>query len=274
MPELPEVQTIINFLNKNINNIEITNVFVKNKKFLKNINENDFENKIKNSHFKNIYRIGKYLIFDLSNNLKMVVHLRMEGKFFIDENNLEKRKHDYIIFELKNKKFLCYNDSRQFGTFHVVDELDNLKEIKKIAIDPLDEKFDFDFLNSKINKSKKNIKSLLLEQTIVSGIGNIYASEILFDCKINPFLRGCDLKVTDIKNIVKSSKKILNLAIENHGTTIHSYKVSKNEKGNFQQFLKVVSRENKKCFNCNNLIKRIKQQSRSTFYCSNCQNVN
>ncbi len=270
MPELPEVQTVINYLNSKVLNQKIVDIKVNKEKFLKNISKNEFINKLKNQEIKFIERIGKYLIFNISNNLFMVVHLRMEGKFFVD-SELENRKHDYIIFKLENNSYLTYNDSRQFGTFHICHDLNNLKEVKKIAIDPLDEKFNFDYLKPILNKSKKNIKILLLDQEIISGIGNIYASEILFDAKINPFKNANELNDQEISSLIDSSKRILKLALKYNGTTIHSFSFGENKTGEFNKHLKVVYQHDKPCINCKNKIIRTKQGSRSTYYCEHCQ---
>lgn len=270
MPELPEVQTVINYLKENIINEKIIDFQIKNEKFLKNADVIDFKKVVVGNKIKDIQRIGKYLIFVLSNKWFLVSHLRMEGKYYVD-HEIKNRKHDYLMFKLTNNKYLIYNDSRQFGTFHISKDLESLKEIKKIAIDPLDDKFDTNFLFDKTSKSKKNIKTFLLDQNIVSGIGNIYASEILFGAKISPLRKANELSKKEVSLIVDQSKLILKKAIKYNGTTIHSYSFGVDKTGNFSEFLQVVYRENKNCFNCNEKIIRIKQQTRSTFYCPHCQ---
>ncbi len=276
MPELPEVQTVINYLKENILNLTIKDIEVKKDKFIKNVGVNEFKNTLTNSKIIYVQRKGKYLIFECkkdNKNFYMINHLRMEGKFFIDQEIVE-RKHDYIIFHLSNKHFLSYNDSRQFGTFHLTDNLETLKEINKVAIDPLDDRFNETYFFNKINKSNKNIKAILLDQSIVSGIGNIYASEILFLAQINPFMLGKELTKSEISKIIHSSKKILEKAIKYNGTTIHTFSFGDNKIGQYNQFLKVIYQEHKICKHCNNAkIERIKQQGRSTYFCPRCQNV-
>ena len=159
MPELPEVETVINYLKKQIINSKILDVEIKNYKFLKNRDLESFKNEVINKKILDIKRKGKYLIFVLSDDLFMISHLRMEGKYFVDDK-IQNRKHDYLIFKLSNDKYLSYNDSRQFGTFHLTNDLNSLNEIKKVAIDPLDDQFSTDFLYKKTCKSKKNIKTL------------------------------------------------------------------------------------------------------------------
>lgn len=270
MPELPEVQTVINYLKENIINEKIIDLQIKKEKFLKNANVTYFKKVVIGSEIKDIQRIGKYLVFVLSNKWFLVSHLRMEGKYYVDQE-VKNRKHDYLIFKLTNNKYLTYNDSRQFGTFHISKDLESLKEVKKIAIDPLDDKFDTNYLFNKASKSKMNMKAFLMDQSIVSGIGNIYASEILFGAKISPLRKANELSKKEISLIVEQAKLILEKAIKYNGTTIHSYSFGIDKTGDFSEFLQVVYREKKNCFICNEKIMRIKQQTRSTFYCPRCQ---
>lgn len=270
MPELPEVQTFINILNKKLNGLSIEDVEIKNDKFLKNTSIIDFKRKIKGAKIETIFRIGKYIIFQLSNGLYIVSHLRMEGKYFVDQKK-QNRKHDYIIYKLSNDQYLSYNDSRQFGTIHLTNDYSNLNEIKKIAIDPLNKNFNFDYFYPLVSKSTKNIKLILLDQTYVSGIGNIYASEILFASNVSPFKKGNDLSKNEIKKIVENSKLILNKAIENNGTTIHTFSFEENKTGNYTKFLNVVGRNGKNCNICKSKIIKVMQSSRGTYYCPRCQ---
>lgn len=273
MPELPEVQTIINYLKTKILSQKIKSIEILNEKFLKNTTKLNFINLFKDQEFISIERKGKYIIFNFNNNWSCITHLRMEGKFFVDENRYKKRKHDYLVFELSNNLFLTYNDTRQFGTFHIIEtkNINELKELQKVAKDPFEKDFDINELVFKIKKSNKNIKTILLDQSIIGGIGNIYANEILFDTKINPFKKGFELEQEQINQIHKSSIKILKTALKNNGTTIHSYSFGEGNSGNFTSFLKVQSREGKKCFDCDEKIIRVKNQGRSIFYCKKCQ---
>lgn len=274
MPELPEVQTVINYLSSKILKKEIEDIKISNNKFLKNINEDFLKNIVINSRIIKIDRKGKYILFHLDNDYTIVSHLRMEGKYRFEEKEQEFKKHDYIIFYFKNNSRLIYNDSRQFGTIHLTktSELNNLKELKKLALDPLDEKFNIEHFFQKIKNKNITIKTLLLDQTIISGIGNIYANEILFDVKVNPWIKGKEIDFETSKKIIDSAKKILKIAIKNNGTTIHSYEFG-SSKGSFQNFLKVQSREKLKCFQCNEIIKREKDHGRSSFWCPNCQKI-
>lgn len=273
MPELPEVQTVINYLKNNILNEIIEDIFVFKNKLIKNVDPSEFIDKVKKQEIVDIQRKGKYIIFYLTNNLVIVSHLRMEGKFFVDNKQKHNRKHDYIVFVLSNNKFLSFNDSRQFGTFHLCnkDELESLKEIAKLAKDPLDRTFDINDFCKKVKKSSKNIKTILLDQTIISGLGNIYANEVLFASKIHPITKGKELSQEKIELIFENSKIILQKALKYNGTTIHSFSFANDQSGNFSQFLKVHSRENQNCYICQNKIIREKINGRSSYFCPKCQ---
>ncbi|EDX53430.1 DNA-formamidopyrimidine glycosylase [Ureaplasma urealyticum] len=275
MPELPEVQTIVDYLNLNVLNLLIKKVIVHLPKILKNKTPAEFENLLVNHKITNIKRLGKYLLFFLDNNLVLSVHLRMEGKFYYQpKDEWFNLAHTHIIIEFENGMQLRYNDTRQFGTFHIYEQesfLDS-KELKKIALDPLDANFTPQYLYEKLKKSNKAIKTALLDQSNVSGIGNIYADEILFATKIFPTTLAKDLTIKDYENIAKEAKRILLLSIQNKGTTIHTYKFGNDETGMFQKMLLVHTHAKKPCQTCGTIIRKTKVNGRGTYYCSNCQN--
>ena len=275
MPELPEVTTIINTLKHSTllnNKIESVDVLIP--KIIKNASIQQFKNFFINEKIVNIERLGKYIIYKLTNKKVFVSHLRMEGKFFYDvKSSLNKLPHLMILFNFKDGNSLAYCDSRMFGTFSIYHENNylNSKELSKLSIDPLNNNFTSKFLFNKINKINRPIKSILLNQSIVSGIGNIYADEILFMCKINPLTKAKELSIKDCELICKYSKRILLDAIKHKGTTIFSYKFDKNHSGEFQKYLKVHQRENALCKICKTPIVKIKINGRGTYFCPKCQ---
>lgn len=272
MPELPEVQTVINYLKTHILNKKIVDMWIYNDKFLKNASAIDFQKTLLNHSFINLRRKSKYLLFDMDNNYTLITHFRMEGKYFISSPD-EINKHDYIVFKLDDNHLLKYNDSRQFGTLHLVEtnKINELKEINKLAPDPFEDSFDFDKFQKKIQKSQKTIKNLLLDQSVIGGIGNIYACEILFDVKINPLTKGNKLTNEEIKKIFDSAKNILVKAIEQNGTTFQSFSFGNHHMGNFVNFLKVYGRNRQSCLTCGQTIAWEKINGRGTFYCPSCQ---
>lgn len=277
MPELPEVQSVIDCLKQdNILNKKIINVSTTQNKLFKNCDFNTFKNHVLNETVKDISRIGKYIIFHLTNNKIFVNHLRMEGKLFFENKKLDfDKKHTLVFFDFENDFQLRYNDTRRFGTFTIYFENNYLdsKELKKIALDPLDVNFDWKYLKNNLYKSSKSIKTILLDQTKVSGIGNIYADEILFASKINPLTKSSDLNDSDFQKIAKNATLILKKAVENKGTTISTYFFKKEQKGEFQKYLQVHTKKGFKCNECRNLIIKIKVNNRGTYICPKCQKI-
>lgn len=277
MPELPEVQSMIDSLiDDDCLNHKIINVETIMPKLFKNCNFDEYKNHIINEKIIDITRVGKYLIFHITNNKVFVVHLRMEGKLFYEDIDFPyNKRHTLVRILFDNKKELRYNDTRRFGTFTIYFEnsfMDS-KELSKLALDPLNKKFNWEYLKKNICKSNRAIKTLILDQTNVAGIGNIYADEILFASNINPNKQGNKISDNEFKKIAENATKILKLAVKNKGTTISTYFYKKEKKGEFQKFLKVHTKKDSPCVNCGNKILKMKVNGRGTYYCSSCQNV-
>ncbi|AGR42411.1 DNA-formamidopyrimidine glycosylase [Spiroplasma diminutum] len=276
MPELPEVETVVRTLNKKIKGLIIKNVKITYPNLLKtDISITDFENTLKDRKIDNISRIAKHIIFELQ-DLVLISHLRMEGKWFVYESgSLYDTKHVEAIFELNNNKLLVYSDTRKFGTFHLQEKntFKSLKPINKVGPEPFDSSLNGQYLYDIMSKSNKHIKTILLDQTKISGIGNIYADEILFDSKIHPEKRASSLKISDYDQILKSSIKILKRSVELGGSTIDSYQPEQGIDGKFQNELKVHTRKGKPCYECGKIIEKIKVNGRGTYFCQKCQSL-
>ena len=286
MPELPEVEIVRQSLLKNIKGKKINKVLVRNRNLRFKL-ETSFEKKLKNKFISNIKRFSKYLIIELENKSFCIVHLGMSGTIHIIKNkknnlptntsfynspNLPKN-HNHVEFFFKNIK-LVYNDPRRFGYFQFFSDFNSLKKkFKSYGPEPFNKKFNLKYLINYFKKKDKNIKNFLLDQNFVSGIGNIYASEILYLSKINPLLSAKYLKKNQCKNIVINSRKILQNAIKKGGSTIRDFKNTKGDQGNFQKEFKVYGRDKQKCkrFSCSGTINKITQSNRSTFLCEICQ---
>ncbi len=269
MPELPEVETVRKTLKNRILNKTINDVFI----YYDGIIATDkdyFIKNIRNKKIVDILRIGKWLLFDLE-DFYLLSHLRMEGKYFLKNKDEIVNKHEHVIFSLDDIS-LRYHDTRKFGKMYLVkkDKLYTDTPLKDIGLEPFDNKFNVSYLKDKLNKNKP-IKSLLLEQNIIAGIGNIYANEILFLAKINPYTKGSMLTDKNLLDIVKYSKDVLEKAIEMGGTTIRSYTSSLGVTGRFQQSLNVHCKENEDCPLCKDKIIKVSIQGRGTYYCPNCQ---
>ena len=267
MPELPEVETVKNTLKRRVLGKTILGVDV-----LYNIivspSKEEFIKLIKNQEIIDIKRRGKWLMFEL-NNYYLLSHLRMEGKYYLDDNIT---KHDHVIFHL-NDMTLKYNDTRKFGRMYLIkkDIVNDVKPLNELGLEPFDANLTSDYLKDKYKNKRLPIKTLLLDQSIITGIGNIYADEILFLSRINPLKKGCELNNKELNNIIENTSRILKEAIKMGGTTIKSYESEKGVHGRFQNNLLVHNHEGDKCPICNSIIIKIKVNGRGTYYCPKCQ---
>ncbi|WP_338984784.1 DNA-formamidopyrimidine glycosylase [Spiroplasma endosymbiont of Diplazon laetatorius] len=274
MPELPEVETVIRVLNKKIKGLTIEDVKITYPNLIKSdISIPEFEKTLKGRKIDAVSRIAKHIIFELQ-DLVMISHLRMEGKWFVyDKGTLYDTKHVEAIFTLSDNKMLIYTDTRKFGTIHLQSKSSYKEEkpINKVGPEPFDSSLNGQYLMDIMSKSNKHIKTVLLDQTKISGIGNIYADEILFDAKIHPEKRASSLELKNYEDILKSSIKILKRSIELGGSTIDSYQPEQGIDGKFQNELKVHLRKSKPCFDCGRIIEKIKVNGRGTYFCKECQ---
>jgi formamidopyrimidine-DNA glycosylase len=269
MPELPEVETSVQaiqeFANQNIESIEIYNPNLRWK-----VDCNTFKN-LSGLKVSKIDRRAKYILFHL-NQSQILIHLGMTGTLRIakKESNFYK-KHDHVEFIFQKGK-LIFNDPRRFGSIHFITEPSNHFLLEKLGPEPLSEEFNGEYLFQKIKKSLSPIKNSLMNQHNVVGIGNIYANEILFDAKIRPTRKSKTITKKEYNKIAASTKKILKVAIKAGGTTLKDFYQPDGNKGYFKIDLAVYDRANEKCKNCKKeLIKRIIQSQRATFYCRKCQ---
>ena len=273
MPEIAEVETVRNTLKNKILNKKIKEVKIIYPKIIET-NLDEFKKVMKGNTFHDIKRIGKYLIFELDDHY-LISHLRMEGKYFLKNSNEEILKHEHLIFTFTDNTDMRYHDTRKFGRMALVlkENLYDYEGIKKQGIEPIDDKLSKEYLYDKFKNKSIPMKTLLLDQTIISGLGNIYADEVLFEAQVNPFKLGKDITLSECAKIKSASKKIILKAIEEGGTTIRSYTSSLGVTGKFQQYLCVHKQEGKPCKICKTIIKKAKVNGRSTYYCEKCQNV-
>ena len=287
MPELPEIEIVKRSLLKKINGAKIVNVKINNKNLRYKITD-ALPKKLINEKILKISRRSKYLIFHFKNKL-LLAHLGMSGKFLIIRSKDKKMfktsfyydldilaKHNHIHFILNNGLELIYNDVRRFGFFKLFENI-KLKEItylKKLGPEPFSVLFCIKYVQKFIKNRKKNIKNLLMDQTFVSGLGNIYVNEALFLSKIHPLRQCSNLERKSIKNLIYNIRKVLKIAINQGGSSIRDFKNVYGKSGNFQQFFNVYGQENKNCsrISCKGKIKKISISNRSSFYCNVCQN--
>ncbi|MDD3453660.1 MAG: DNA-formamidopyrimidine glycosylase [Bacilli bacterium] len=272
MPELPEVETVKNALKKRVLNLKIKDINIIYKNIIEFPDVETFKKNIINQVILDISRKGKWLIFEL-NDYCLLSHLRMEGKYNIKKINDEYDKHEHVEIIFDNNVSLRYKDTRKFGRMYLIkkEEIYNTKPLNELGLEPWDENLNVKFLKQKYKNKKLPIKTVILDQSIITGIGNIYADEILFLSNINPLKQTSKLTNKEMQKIIDNTKITLQKAIELGGTTIRSYTSEEGVHGRFQNELLVHNKENELCPVCNNKIIKIKVGGRGTYYCPKCQ---
>lgn len=266
MPELPEVETVRRTLKNFIIGKEINQILVQYDKIIDG-DTKIFVNSLIGQKILDIDRVGKYLIFILDKDA-FISHLRMEGKYNIVETDSPLNKHEHIIFYFSNGMELRYHDTRKFGRLELVNKENYHHELPLSKLGPEPWQAEVQQIYAKIHKSSLPIKTLLLDQTVMTGIGNIYANEICFQMKINPKTPGKRISRKRISELITVSQEILSNAIDQGGTTIHSFDAN-GITGLFQVQLQVHTK--KICPICNGEVTKEMVHGRGTYYCKSCQ---
>ena len=286
MPELPEVEIVKQSLAKKIQQKKIKKVIIKNRNLRFKI-PLKFEELLQNKIVKKVTRFSKYLILNFSDGSFCLIHLGMSGTIhLIKKNNFNNftntsfynspnlpKTHNHVEIQFQDLKVI-YNDPRRFGFFKFINDKQELRDrFNHLGPEPFFKNFNLKYLLMYFFNKKKDIKSFLLDQKFVSGIGNIYASEILFLSKINPTTHAMKLSKEDCKKIIFFSKSVLKKAIKKGGSSIRDFKNTSGQSGNFQKEFKVYQRENLNCLRnkCLGKVKKIFISNRSTFFCNICQ---
>ena len=286
MPELPEVEIVRQSLDKKIRQKKVKKVIIRNQNLrikVPNYFKRFFENKI----IIKVKRFSKYLIVYLQNNKFCLIHLGMSGTIHLLENKKKEtstnlsfynspflpKKHNHIEIIFSDFR-IVYNDPRRFGFFQIIQTLEDLKKrFLHLGPEPFNKKFNIDYFQGFIKKKNRSIKDLLIDQKFVSGLGNIYANEILFLSRINPKKKIRLLKKDECNQIIINSKKVLKNSIKRGGSSIKNFKNTFGKQGNFQNIFKVYQREGLACKRdgCKGIIQKKIISSRSTFFCNCCQ---
>ena len=285
MPELPEVEVVKRSLSGKVQNLIIKKVKINDDRLRYRIDKNLIR-KIIGLKLKKIVRRSKFLLFFFDKGSVMLVHLGMTGKFyFINQKktrfktsfyyNINDQKHDRVIFFFNKNQKLIYNDVRKFGFIKFLNKkkLKNNLHLKNLGPEPLRKKFNYAYFKEYIMNRNRVIKDILMDQKFVSGIGNIYANEILFFSKVKPARNVKNLSEIEIKKIIKFTKKVLSHAIKLGGSSIKDFSSSNGKKGSFQQHFVVYGKKGDLCSNsgCKKKIIKSSISNRATFFCSNCQ---
>lgn len=270
MPEKPEVITVAKTLSNKILGKKITNCNIYWDNIIAYPTTDLFKKKIIEQTIHNIDTRGKFIRIELDNDY-LLVHLRMEGKFFFRKIGESLDKHSHVEFILDNSEAMRYNDVRKFGKMYLIkkEDIDKVKPLSELGLEYNDPNLTKEYLYNKIHNKKLPIKTVLLDQSIITGIGNIYVDEILFKSKINPTRKANLVSIDDCDNIIKATIKTLTEAIKLGGTTIRSFTSSEGVTGLFQNKLLVHGQG--VCPICKSNICKIRVGGRGTYYCPKCQ---
>ena len=272
MPEKPEVITVARSLERELLGKRIIDCNIYWNNIIASPKKEEFITNIKNQMIHSISTRGKFLVFELD-HYSLLIHLRMEGKFLFRKDSDLIEKHEHVEFILNDGERLRYHDVRKFGKMYLIPINDTyqVKPLVELGYEYNDKNLTKEYLYDKIKSKNIPIKNILLDQSIIAGIGNIYANEILYMSKINPNRKGYKISKRDCQNIIDNTRIVLEKAITLGGTTIRSFTSSEGVHGKFQNELLVHGKNNSICNMCGSIIKKIQIGGRGTYYCPNCQ---
>ena len=282
MPELPEVETVLRGISPILEGNQIDYAQV-NRPDLRRPFPNNLAKRLKNRKINFLHRRSKYILIDLSGGETLIMHLGMSGRIIISQkvagtfhhNTNHSQKHDHFVLHLKDNHQLTFNDPRRFGVIDLLrtENLELSGMLSQIGPEPLSNSFNEAYFVSTLRLKKTNIKSALLDQRVVAGLGNIYVCEALFRAGISPKRQALRISHKKLSSLVHIIKEILLEAISSGGSSLRDFRNASGDLGYFQHSFDVYGREDQDCYNteCDSKIKRITQAGRSSFYCSNCQ---
>jgi formamidopyrimidine-DNA glycosylase len=269
MPELPEVETIARQLRaRGIEGCEICSVRVSWVPMIAPFSVADFSAQLCGTRIEKISRVGKWLLFLLSSGQTVLVHLRMAGSF-----SLEPSAYDRVVLELTDGRMLCYRDTRKFGRWKLVD--DPAEILDSLGPDALTPEFTLDYFAAALSHRTRMIKPLILDQSIVAGLGNIYADEALWEAQIHPEQRADSLSENELRRLFESIQKVLELGVKNRGTSLGDGKTNYRDvaglAGNNRGAVKAYGRAGQPCARCGTVLEKRIVAQRGTTFCPRCQ---
>ncbi len=275
MPELPEVELVVQSLNKLVLQRKIVVGELLRERLAPFNSPLDFAEKLQNATINNVSRRGKHILFDLDNGNTLIAHLRMSGRFMLLPSDRENPKYTHAAFFFADETRLIFQDQRHFGFMRVVEtaKLFEAKELKSLAPEPFGDDFTPQYFRAVLKSSKKSLKEVLLDQTKVTGLGNIYASEAMFLAKINPQTAANVVSAKKANVLFEKIREVLHESIA-HGSTLNVDPENIDGSyygGGFSHGWRVYDREKEACVECETLIERLKQAGRSTYFCPQCQ---
>ena len=271
MPELPEVETVRRGLENLILGKKISSIDIRYPKMIKT-DLDEFHKEVSGQIIESMGRRGKYLIFYLTDKV-LISHLRMEGKYFYYPDQAPERKHAHVFFQFEDGGTLVYEDVRKFGTMELLAPqlLEAYFVSKKLGPEPREEDFDLQTFQAALSKSKKPIKSHLLDQTLVAGLGNIYVDEVLWRAQVHPARPSQSLTAKEVTALHDQTIAVLGQAVEKGGSTIRTYTNAFGEDGTMQDFHQVYGKTGQPCARCSATIEKIQLGGRGTHFCPQCQ---
>jgi len=271
MPELPEVETIKRELEKKIVGERIKEVIINLPKPIKRPAPAELKKRLTNKKIKGVKRRGKYIILEIEGENFLFIHLKLTGQLIVEKENGPIEKHAHIIFRFASGKDLRFIDLRRFGTMNLVDRMEKFSTYNELGFDPLDSSFNLEKFKEILDKRPTKIKQLLMNQSLIAGIGNIYAAEALFRAGISPLRPAKRLKDSEIKKLLEALKGILKEAIRYKGSSVDNYVTTDGEEGDYEDKLLIYGRDKKNCPKCGSRLESIKLGGRGTNYCPKCQ---
>ena len=267
MPELPEVETVTKSIKKHLLNRKFKTLSINWPKVLHNFSEKDFQKKIKDQKIINIYRRAKYIILEFKTCI-IAIHLRMTGKLYVVTKIDKQNKHISAFLQFSDK-YLIFEDTRKFGRFYMYNNINFLNN--KLGVEPLSKDFCIDWLSKNLYNRSRQMKYLLLDQTFIAGLGNIYTDEALWHSRIHPLSKSNTIPIEKIKKLLNAIKKVLSESIDSGGTTIRDYTYDYSYVGNYALNLKAYGRKDSKCERCGSIITKHVVAQRGTYICPKCQ---
>ncbi|MGH7961954.1 MAG: bifunctional DNA-formamidopyrimidine glycosylase/DNA-(apurinic or apyrimidinic site) lyase [Candidatus Binatia bacterium] len=269
MPELPEVETVRRSLERLIAGQTIMTVEVREPRLRRPLAV-DFAARLTGRVVQQIKRRGKYLHLCLDDNRIWLIHLGMTGQLVVGIVNGDLLPHDHVLIALSNGQYLRYNDTRRFGLMAIGNE-EEIAALTELGVEPLSRAFTADHLWTTARTTRRTIKDVLMDQRVVAGIGNIYASELLFRAGVRPSRPAATLSRQAMARVVKAAREVLREAIRHRGSSIADYLDGEGKPGEFQQRFRVYGREDEPCRKCATPIRRETRGGRSAFFCPTCQ---
>ena len=275
MPELPEVETIRRQLEPEISGKKIAGIEIYDPRLTSPIAPDNLKRQLRGRTIESVGRRGKYLLFTLDSGEILVIHLRMTGRLTLVQlpRGVEDKKHLRLLIRFPGKEGLAFHDIRRFGRAFVLSRDDTVSYWLRLGPEPLGRGFNARYLRNAFRGRRRPVKSALLDQSLIAGIGNIYADEALFAARLHPLRMAGDIDDEEIARLTRAIKDTLRRAIRLEGSSIDTYRDSRGRSGRFQETFRVHRREGKPCPACGDTVQKIRVGGRGTYFCPGCQRL-